>query len=108
MFGLKSGLMPPRRKTMTIQQASLMDTVRSLTLSDIRDNIIDVAESFLAQWRGDSQAAKASLVEMGVNGELAGMLVLCKYSWSLSWRRCHALNVIGSRCALICFAHSSA
>ena len=61
---------------MTIQQASLRDTVRSLTLSDITDNIIDVAERFLAQWLGDSQAAKASLVEMGVNGELAGTLGL--------------------------------
>jgi len=61
---------------MTIQQTSLRDTVRSLTLSDIKDSIIDVAESFLAQWCGDSQAAKVSLVEMGVNGELAGMLGL--------------------------------
>ncbi len=61
---------------MTIQQASLMYTVRSLTLSDIRDNIIDVDERLISHWSGYSCAAKASLVEMGVNGELDGMLGL--------------------------------
>ena len=47
-----------------------------LTLADVKDNLVTVAERFLAQWLGDSQAAKASLAEMRVNGELAGMLGL--------------------------------
>ena len=75
---------------MTIQQASFMDKIRSLTLSDIRDNIVTVAERLLAQWRGDSYAAKASLVEMGVNGELAGMLGLAMAT--VERRRQRALN----------------
>ncbi len=75
---------------MTIQQASLMDRIRSLTLSDIRDNIIDVADRFLAQWCGDSQAAKDSLTKMGVNGELAGML--CLAMDTVEYRRQRRLN----------------
>ena len=35
-----------------------------------------VAERYLAQWRGDMLAATASLVELGVNGQLAGTLRL--------------------------------
>ena len=61
---------------MTIQQASLRDRVRSLTLGDIKDNLVTVAERFLAQWRGDSEAAKASLRAMDVNGQVAGVLGL--------------------------------
>ena len=60
---------------MTIQQqVALRDGIRSLTLGDVTDNIVTVAERYLAQWRGDSQAARASLAELGVNGQLAGML----------------------------------
>ena len=67
----------PEEEAMTIEQReALRDEVRSLTLGDVKDNLVTVAERYLAHWLGDSGAARASLAEMRVNGELAGMLGL--------------------------------
>lgn len=60
---------------MTKQQRALK-RIRSLTLSDIKDNLVTVAERFLSLWHGDSLAARSSLIEIGVNGELAHLLGL--------------------------------
>ena len=52
------------------------ERVRALTLFDITDGVTSVAERFLALWRGDDIAAKESLLEMGVQPDLAHMLCL--------------------------------
>ena len=52
------------------------ERVRTLSLADIKDNINTVADRFLAFWRGDSDAAKVSLFELGVQPELAHALCL--------------------------------
>ena len=59
---------------MTAQQLQFRQVVKTLTLEDIKDNLNTIAARFLALWCGDSEAAKTSLDEMGVDGRLKHML----------------------------------
>ena len=88
---------------MTIQQIALRDRVRSITLADVKDDLVTVAERFLSLWAGDSTAAKVSLLEIGVNGELGHMLCLAIESAERRHQRQLNYELDGYRIRRPCF-----
>ena len=61
---------------MTTAQLAAREHVSRLTLKDIGRRLNPVADRFLAFWAGDIGAAKGSLKDLPINGELREMLCL--------------------------------